>query len=122
MPEDESVCFPLVDAVGDCGSNWPDPPPAPHRSISPSTNPSALSPPPSVFLGALFQFDPQNLRDFFLQLHQPLGALRSPLKPQILPLQFPYPLRYRVFLPPLPPSSPVRRLAPSCLAHFASSP
>src|SRR3989338_8583379 len=39
---------------------------------------------PSVFLAVVLQFDPQDLRDFFLDLYQ---SLRPRLKPGVLPLQ-----------------------------------
>src|SRR3989338_4909399 len=42
---------------------------------------------PSVLLAVVFQFDPQDLRDFFLDLYQSLGPLRPRLKPRVLPLQ-----------------------------------
>ncbi len=45
------------------GSNWPARHPVPYRAILTNTNLCALSPPPSTFLAALSQFDPQNLRD-----------------------------------------------------------
>src|SRR3989338_1687308 len=42
---------------------------------------------PSVLLAVFLQFDPQDLRDFFLDLYQSLGPLRPRLKPSALPLQ-----------------------------------
>src|SRR3990167_7439881 len=41
----------------------------------------------SVLLAVVLQFDPQDLRDFFLDLYQSLGPLRPCLKSRVLPLQ-----------------------------------
>src|SRR3990167_9418597 len=51
---------------------------------------------PSVLLAVFLQFDPQDLRDFFLDLYQSLGPLRPRLEPRVLPLQNPNPIGQRI--------------------------
>src|SRR5882724_5087693 len=92
MPEDASVRLQPVGSGVAIGKSWPAQFPTPRRLMALNTTPYARSPSPSICRDALFQFDPQNLRDFFLQFHYPLGALCPPLKPHIVPFQFPHPL------------------------------
>src|SRR4030065_308334 len=61
---------------------------------------------PSILLSAPFQFDPQDLRDFFLEFNERLGPFGARLKPRGLLLQRRDLRRQRVLLlgdrPPFP--------------------
>src|SRR3989338_8351320 len=82
---------PLSALFGDfaIGNSSPVPRPMPDRWALSPRNSAAPGPPPSVLLYAVLQFDPQDLRDFFLELSSTLRPLRSRLKPCGLPLQNP---------------------------------
>lgn len=53
---------------------------------------------PSILISVSLQFDPQNLRDFLLELHRRFGALGTGLQPTDFLLQRGHSCRQRVLL------------------------